>query len=315
VPMIVENDRSEIPEKLVPVEDKPLTFTAPELNIVNSQNGLEFEPFYKIHDSRYMMYWMTLIDSQYQAFLDSLAESEDLSDRTIDSVATGEQQSELDHTMQSANSYSDTYMGEIWRDARDGGYFSYNLKTNGETNLYLMVRYWGNESGNRTFDILIDDVKFRTVNIAGVWNILDFKNVEYRIPDSKIEGKDTIRVKFQAPSNGYAGSIFYIRLLRPESTTNIKENMNQLHFFKLYQNYPNPFNPSTRISYQLPASAFMIVKVFDVLGKEIKTLVNEHQNAGNHSVVFNASELPSGVYFYRLQAGNYSAIRKILLLK
>jgi len=84
---------------------------------------------------------------------------------------------------------------------------------------------------------------------------------------------------------------------------------------ELYQNYPNPFNPSTRIGYQLPASDFVTLKVYDVLGKEVKTLVNERQNAGNHSVQFNAANLPNGVYFYRLQAGNYSAIRKILLLK
>jgi hypothetical protein len=215
-PIAVEDDRSKIPDKLVPVEDKPLSFTAPELNIVNSQNNLEFEPFYKIHDSRYMMYWMTLTDSQYQAFLDSLAENDDLSELTIDSVTTGEQQSELEHAMQTSNSDTDNYMGEIWRDAWNGGYFSYNLKTNGETNLYLMVRYWGNENGNRTFDILIDDIKFRTVNISEVWNILDFKNVEYKIPNSMITGKDTIRVKFQAPSNGYAGGVYNIRLLRKE---------------------------------------------------------------------------------------------------
>jgi len=314
-PIIVENDRSEIPGKLVPVEGKPLTFTAPDLYIVNSQNNLELEPFYKIHDSRYMMYWQTLTNSQYQSVLDSIAENDDLSERTIDSVATGEQQSELEHAMQSSNSNTGTHMGEIWRDAQNEGYFSYNLKTNGETNLYLMVRYWGNESGNRTFSILIDDVKFRTVNISGVWNVLDFKNVEYKITSSKLEGKDTIRVKFQAPSNGYAGSVFYIRLLRSESTTKIKENMNQPHFFKLYQNYPNPFNPSTFISYQLPASAFVIVKVFDVIGKEVETLVNERQNAGNYSVQFNAVNLSSGVYFYKLQAGNYSTTKKLLHLK
>jgi hypothetical protein len=87
------------------------------------------------------------------------------------------------------------------------------------------------------------------------------------------------------------------------------------HSYNLYQNYPNPFNPITRIGYQLPASAFVVLKVFDVLGREIETLVNKHQNADNHSVQFNASNLPSGVYFYRLQAGNYSAINKTLLLK
>ena len=197
----------------------------------------------------------------------------------------------------------------------DDGYFSYNLKTNNETSLYLMVRYWGNESGNRAFDILIDDERFRTVNISGAWNVLDFKNVEYRIPDSKIAGKDTIRVKFEAPANGYAGGVFYIRLLRKEGTADIKQGMNQPQFFRLHQNYPNPFNPSTFIGYQLPASDFVTLKIYNILGKEIETLVSGHQNAGNHFVQFNASKLPSGVYFYRLESGTYRDTRKFLLLK
>ncbi len=85
--------------------------------------------------------------------------------------------------------------------------------------------------------------------------------------------------------------------------------------FLLQQNYPNPFNPSTVISYRLPVSADVTLKVFDVLGREVETLIQEHQSAGVHSVRFNASNLPSGVYLYRLQAGNYSDTKKLLLLK
>ena len=85
--------------------------------------------------------------------------------------------------------------------------------------------------------------------------------------------------------------------------------------FRVDQNYPNPFNPSTTITYQLPTNAFVNLRVYDVLGREVETLVNERQNAGDHSVTFNAGNLPSGVYFYRLQAGNYSATKKLLLLK
>lgn len=217
-PIIVEDDRSKIVDKLVPVVDKPLTFTAPQLNIVNSQSNIVFEPFYKIHDTRYMMYWMALTKSQYQKFIDSISASEDeklaLQKRTIDFVAAGEQQPEVDHSMQSSNSRTGSNMGEFWRDARNGGSFSYNLATNAETNLSLMVRYWGNENGNRTFDILIDDVKLVTENISGKWKVSEFKNVEYVIPASMIAGKNTIRVKFQALSNNAAGGVYYIRLLR-----------------------------------------------------------------------------------------------------
>ena len=83
----------------------------------------------------------------------------------------------------------------------------------------------------------------------------------------------------------------------------------------MYQNYPNPFNPSTLISYQLPASMYVTLKIFDILGREIKTLVNEQQNAGKHSVQFNASNLSSGVYFYRIEAGQNTDIKKLLLIK
>jgi photosystem II stability/assembly factor-like uncharacterized protein len=85
--------------------------------------------------------------------------------------------------------------------------------------------------------------------------------------------------------------------------------------FNLGQNFPNPFNPTTSIGYDLPVNSFVTLKIYDVLGREVQTLVNERQNPGNHSVTFTASKLPSGVYFYRLQAGSYSAAKKLLLLK
>ncbi|HUI28859.1 MAG TPA: glucoamylase family protein [Candidatus Acidoferrales bacterium] len=83
----------------------------------------------------------------------------------------------------------------------------------------------------------------------------------------------------------------------------------------LHHNFPNPFNPSTVISYRLSAVSDVTLKVYDVLGREVKTLVDEHQTAGNYSVTLNAANLPSGVYFYRLQAGSYIATKKLLLLK
>lgn len=85
--------------------------------------------------------------------------------------------------------------------------------------------------------------------------------------------------------------------------------------FRLNQNYPNPFNPSTVISYQLPVNSAVTLKIYDVLGREIKTLVNERQTAGNHSIIFNAKNLPSGVYLYKLQAGTYTETKKLTVLK
>ena len=83
----------------------------------------------------------------------------------------------------------------------------------------------------------------------------------------------------------------------------------------LSQNYPNPFNPSTTISYRLPSNTFVTLRVYDVLGRAIRTLVNEQESVGNHSVLFDASNLPSGVYLCELEAGPYHETKKMLLLK
>jgi hypothetical protein len=85
--------------------------------------------------------------------------------------------------------------------------------------------------------------------------------------------------------------------------------------FLLSQNYPNPFNPNTIISYQIPNNGIVTLKVFDVLGKEVVMLVNESKQAGKYEVNFNASSLSSGVYFYRLQAGSLTEIKKMILNK
>ncbi|MBC8042101.1 MAG: T9SS type A sorting domain-containing protein [Rhizobacter sp.] len=85
--------------------------------------------------------------------------------------------------------------------------------------------------------------------------------------------------------------------------------------FALKQNYPNPFNPSTTIAYTLANAEQVSLKVYDVLGREVATLVNSKQSAGNYRLPFNASRLASGVYFYRLTAGAQSTVKKMMLLK
>jgi hypothetical protein len=103
--------------------------------------------------------------------------------------------------------------------------------------------------------------------------------------------------------------------LNPNSTTGINNNANVISGYELKQNYPNPFNPSTIISYQIPQNSFVTLKVYNILGNEVATLVNEQQTAGNHNFNFKANNLASGVYIYKLTAGSFTAVRKLTLLK
>lgn len=81
------------------------------------------------------------------------------------------------------------------------------------------------------------------------------------------------------------------------------------------QNYPNPFNPSTKISYSLPKDEYVTLNVYNIAGKEVAKLVDGQRSAGEYSVAFNAAELASGVYFYKLNAGSFSQIKKMILTK
>ena len=85
--------------------------------------------------------------------------------------------------------------------------------------------------------------------------------------------------------------------------------------FEFLQNYPNPFNPRTVISVQLPVSGEVLLKVYDVMGREVQTLVNERLNAGTYSVTFDGSNLSSGVYFYKLQSGDFTSVKRMVLIK
>jgi len=87
------------------------------------------------------------------------------------------------------------------------------------------------------------------------------------------------------------------------------------HNFILLQNFPNPFNPATVLSYQLPAAAFVNLKVYDVAGREIRTLVSGFQEGGMHRVSFDGSQLTSGTYFYRIYTDEFSEVNKMLVLK
>jgi hypothetical protein len=94
----------------------------------------------------------------------------------------------------------------------------------------------------------------------------------------------------------------------------VEDEITLLTEFSLEQNYPNPFNPSTTLRYSIPLQSKVIIKVYDILGKEIETLVNEEKAIGTYEVEFNAGKLSSGIYFYQMEAENYTQTKKMLLL-
>jgi len=132
---------------------------------------------------------------------------------------------------------------------------------------------------------------------------------------------------FNLPELGSTGSFYYMWqslnlwgdpsiILNYSTVTSVDNDITTVpNEYLLSQNYPNPFNPSTRISWQSPVSSHQTLNVFDILGNEIATLVNEYKPAGKYEVDFDGSRLASGIYFYKLTAGNYSKVMKMMLLR
>ena len=94
-----------------------------------------------------------------------------------------------------------------------------------------------------------------------------------------------------------------------------EDNLETPKEFNLAQNYPNPFNPSTKISFAIPSQEFVTIKVFDILGRQVETLMNEIKSPGYYEINFNADKLPSGTYIYEIRAGSFVETKKMILLK
>ena len=123
-----------------------------------------------------------------------------------------------------------------------------------------------------------------------------------------------------ANSNGQSSST---KITSNETATGIESSITVPAVFALFQNYPNPFNPSTTIKFSIPSVETLhatslqkvTLKIYDILGREIATLLDEEKSPGTYEIKFNASNIPSGIYFYKLQAGSFISIRKMIVLK
>ena len=237
-PILINDHIDLIANQITPIEGKPLHFTFKidngEWRMENydlSQNGkssqqgnhnspFELMPFFEIHDSRYMIYWLALSEKNYKGYLDGLAKEEQerqaLEARTVDKVQPGEQQPETDHKMETDQSYTGNTNDVFWRDARDGHYFSYLMQTGGNTDLSLRLMFWGvGEWKTHEFDIFIDDQLLTSINNTGKYRISQFKYETFDIPTDMLQGKTQVRVKFVAKPHKQIGEIYGVRLVKP----------------------------------------------------------------------------------------------------
>jgi DUF1680 family protein len=197
------------------VDDTSLTF---ESNGLVKPRDIPFVPFYQLHNERYTVYWRVTDAANWQQEQANAAAEEkasrDLAARTVDTVRPGEQQPEVDHGLASANSTSGYFSDRSWRDARDGGWFSYTLATGNNTQpLALVCTYWGDEVGARTFDVQVDGSTIATENISDR-NTGRFYEVTYRIPATLTAGKPSVTVKFQGHPGNMAGGVFGLALVK-----------------------------------------------------------------------------------------------------
>lgn len=216
-PILLPKHLDDIAKDLKPVPGKPLHFKL-ATRMENAIDG-ELQPFFEIHDSRYMMYWLALGENDYKAYMQKLADEEKarqaLEARTVDKVNPGEQQPETDHNMEADVTERGNTEGVFFRDARDGHFFSYLMQTKGETNLSLQLKFWGQDEWRTSeFDIYVNDKLLCSVNNSHRWRTTQFKTVDYAIPSEFVKGKKEIRVKFVAHKGKQVGQIYGVRLVK-----------------------------------------------------------------------------------------------------
>jgi hypothetical protein len=123
-----------------------------------------------------------------------------------------------------------------------------------------------------------------------------------------------INTDYPSEIGNWLFSLNYIKV-NIAGTVGVSDNNYIPSTYSLSQNYPNPFNPTTTIKFDLPVDGLITLEIYDILGRKISTLINEHRQAGSYEQVFDASSISSGVYLYKLQAGTFTSSKKLILLK
>ena len=196
VPMFVA-DSPDFLDKIKPVPGEPLTFEVKDL-VHPAQNGsTRLIPFFRLHDSRYMLYWPYSPEEkvdQFRAAQSSLSEErQQLEELTVDSLIPGEQQPEADHYFKGEDTQAGVNNGDHWRDA--SGWFSYEMKNPEGQARVLRLTYFGGDSGRR-FDVLVNGERLTRVHLKGEQGAKLFSR-EYELPD-KLHDESTLTVRFEA---------------------------------------------------------------------------------------------------------------------
>jgi DUF1680 family protein len=210
-PMIVSSQNNPALQ-LKPVKNKPLYFTAANLIYPSSFKNLVLQPFYTVHDARYMIYWRVTDEKGLKQSQEKLKQAEkekiELEHKTVDQVAPGEQQSEIDHRFKGDKTETGIFKDKHWRNA--SGWFSYQLKDDKGAAKNLRVTYYGTDKSS--FDIFINGILLKRESLDGVKGN-GFFDIDYAIPDNLLTSSTGFtEVKFTSSENSRTPRIFYVRL-------------------------------------------------------------------------------------------------------
>ena len=137
----------------------------------------------------------------------------------------------------------------------------------------------------------------------------------WNVPDS-LQADSTYKIKITSIDDSTLSSTSTNSfIIKAKTTTGVKNENIIAKEYKLYNNYPNPFNPSTTIKFDIKESGLVSLKIYDILGREVRTLLDEEKPAGSYKINFDAANLPSGIYLYRIQSGNFNSVKKMILLR
>ena len=215
-------EREQVSNALRPA-GKPNTFiaSAGAFRAPGGAGSLVLEQFYAMHGGRsYQVYFDRFTSAQWKEkeadYAAELARQRDLARRTVDSVVPDREQSERDHAMRGEQTAAGDFGDRKWRHATDGGWFSWQFKVLPDQPQELQVTYWGSDSGNRIFDILVDGQKITTQQLENN-KPGHFYYETYRLPQDLLRGRQTVTVKFQSHPGALAGGVFGVRILRTEA--------------------------------------------------------------------------------------------------